>query len=94
MLLSDLIRSSNESIVLSSDLVVNVDSTVLNNLILYNTIFAVITGFFIGFFLMLMFAYVVLKNQIKIDGNNETNNLESNNPIRVWNIPPESDIVD
>ena len=94
MLLVDVIRSNNESIVLSSNFAVNVDSTVLKHIFFFYTVFTFLTGVFIGVFLRFMYAYIVGKNQNKIDCNNKTNNLESNNPVRVWNIPPESDIFD
>ena len=94
MLLVDLIRSSNESIDLSSNFANNVDSTVMKHILFYYTLFTVLTGILIGIFSTFVFAYIVGKNQNKTDGKNKTNNLESCNPIRAWNIPPESDVVD
>ena len=94
MLLVDLIRSCNESTVLTSDFAVNVDSAVMKHIFFYYTFFTVLTGIFIGIFLTFMFAYIVGKNKNITDGNNKTNVIENNKATRIWNIPPESDIVD
>jgi len=76
---------------LSSNFAVNVDPTVLKHIFFYYTLFAVIIGIFIGCLIMFMFAFIVSKSS---NTSNVNNNLESNNRIRAWNIPPESDVVD